>query len=101
MAERLRSPVARAIATVNRLSRMPCLLACVGGPEEAPLRLVPGDVTLRLAISYRFLSRLSAALHRDRRACRVRTREGDVTEEGKALGCLTGSRAGGDHHGDG
>src|SRR5437867_3971808 len=65
VAERLRSPVARAIARVNRLSRMPCLLASVGGPEKAPLRLVPRDVTPVASLSYRFLSRLSAALHRD------------------------------------
>src|SRR2546428_12355948 len=37
--------------------------------DEQPLfRLLPFEVTLCLDISYRFLSRLSAALHRDRRA---------------------------------
>src|SRR5256886_6712929 len=101
MAERLRSPVARAIARVNGLCRMLASLRPVGGPEEAPLGLVPWDVTPGASISYCFLRRLSAALHRDRRAWEGQDpQEGDVTDEGKALGRATGGWAGGDHHRD-
>src|SRR5438034_6377552 len=101
MAERLRSPVARAIAGVNRLSRMPCLLASRWRARKSPFKACTGGRYARrvnlLPLSKALLSRASS---RSASIVGSASREGVVADEGRALGRATGSRAGGDYHRD-
>src|SRR2546430_2983489 len=101
MAERLRSPVARAIARVNRLSRMPCLLASRWRARRSPFRACTvGRYARRVNLLPLSKPPLSGASSRSATMGGSLPRQGDVTDEGKALGRATGGWAGGDHHRD-